>query len=302
MEFPVLMAELGRLGVEAQKFAALGAALRLRTSGEPVPPDVESSLRDVIDTLVPGGLDTLTPEEAATAANYVVFQTEEARELLRDPSRAPVWRIDDPAVLQSMGDLSRMLPRRMLAFAADRPALAAALTGRFLDVGTGVGAIALEAAARCPALHVVGLDIWDPALALARENVAASPYSSRIEIRKQSITDLDEEAAYSLAFLAAPFMDQDLVEAALDRLAVAVAADGYLVVALYIPPADRLVGALTRLRHIRSGGTPWTVEEMGAALTARGFVGIEAQPGPPNISISPTLVFARRPADRGSIT
>ena len=302
MEFPVLMAELGRLGIEAQKFAALGVALRLHASGEPVPPDVERALRDVINTLVPGGLGALTREEAVTAANYVTFQTEEARELLREPGRAPVWRIDDPAVLQSMGDLSRMLPRRMLAFAADRPALATALTGRLLDVGTGVGAIALEAAARCPALHVVGLDIWDPALALARENVAASPYSSRIEIRKQSITELDEEAAYSLAFLAAPFMNRDLVEAALDRLAVAIAAGGYLVIALYIPPSDQLVGALTRLRHIRSGGTPWTVEEMGTALKARGFVGIEAQPGPPSLSISPTLVFAQRSTDQEANT
>jgi precorrin-6B methylase 2 len=294
MDFPALMAELGRLGIEAQKFAAIGAALRLKASGEVVPPDVEASLRNVIDILMPSGLDALTPEDIRTALNYIVFQTDEARELLRDPARPPVWRIDDPDVLQSMGDLSRMLPRRMLAFAASRPALATALTGRFLDVGTGVGAIALEAAARCPTLQVVGLDIWEPALTLARANVAASPYASRIEVRKQSITDLDERAAYSLAFLAAPFMGRGLVEAAMDRLAVAIAPDGYLVVSLYIPPPDKLVGALTRLRHLRSGGTPWTIEEMSANMTSLGFTDIEAQPGPPNISISPTLLFARR--------
>jgi len=134
--------------------------MRLKERGEPVPPEVETSLRDVVVALLPGALDGLTREEINVALNYIIFQTEEARELLHDPARPPTWCIDDPAVLQSMGDLSRMLPRRMLAFAADRPALATAFTGRFLDVGTGVGAIALEAAARCPALRVVGLDIW----------------------------------------------------------------------------------------------------------------------------------------------
>ena len=299
MDFLTLMTELGRLGVEAQKFAAIGAALRLKASGEPIPTDVENGLRDVIGILAPGGFDALTPNEVNTAVNYIIFQIEEARELLSNPARPPVWQIEDTAVLQSMGDLSRMLPRRMLAFAASRPALATALTGRFLDVGTGVGAIALEAAALCPTLHVVGLDIWDPALSLARANVDASPYASRIEIRKQSITDLDEEAAYSLAFLAAPFMDRGLVEAAMDRLAIAIAPEGYLVVALYIPSLDKLVGALTRLRHLRSGGTSWTIEDMSAAMKARGFTDIEAQPGPPNLSIAPTLMFARRSSYRG---
>jgi precorrin-6B methylase 2 len=260
-----------------------------------VSPDVEAGLGNAISAVLPGTLDSLKPDEISVALNYIVFQIEEARELLQDPTRPPAWRIDDAAVLQSMGDLSRILPRRMLAFAANRPALAKAMTGRFLDVGTGVGAIALEAAARCPTLQVVGLDIWDPALELACANVAASPDAARIEIRKQSITDLNETAAYTVAFLAAPFMDRAVVEAALDRLAIAIAPEGYLVVSIYVPPPDKLVGALTELRRVRSGGHSWTTDDMSAAITARGFVDIELQPGPPALSISPTLVFARRP-------
>ncbi len=295
MDFPTLMTELGRLGIEVQRFAVTGAALQLRANGEPFARGVEASFRDAITAVLPGALDGLKPDDVRVAVNYVIFQMEEARELLRDPARPPTWRINDPDVLQSMGDLSRMLPRRMLAFAANRPALAKAMTGRFLDVGTGVGAIALEAAARCPTLTVVGLDIWDPALELARANVAASPDAARIEIRKQSITDLNEAAAYTVAFLAAPFMDQRVVEAALDRLAAAIAPDGYLVVSIYIPTADKVVGALTELRRVRSGGHSWSTDDMSAAISARGFVDIELQPGPPALSISPTLIFARRP-------
>jgi methylase of polypeptide subunit release factors len=216
---------------------------------------------------------------------------------LQHPARPPAWHIEDPAVLQSMGDMSRMLPRRIMAFAADRPALAKALTGRFLDVGTGVGAIALEAAARNPTLRVVGLDIWDPAIAIARANVAASAVHERIEIRKQSIAELAEAATYTLAFLAAPFMGKALIEVALDRLAVAVAPEGYLVVSIYIPPADKVLGPLIELRRVRNGGHPWTIEDMGAAMTSRGFVDLEIQTGPSGRGFMPTLLFARRSAD-----
>ena len=88
--------------------------------------------------MLPGSLEGLTEDEVGVALNYVAFQLEEAQEILRDPARPPVWQIEDPAVLQTMGDLSRALPRRILAFAAERPGLAVAATGRFLDVGTGV--------------------------------------------------------------------------------------------------------------------------------------------------------------------
>ena len=47
------------------------------------------------------------------------------------------------------------------------------------------------------------LDIWEPALALARANVAASPHAARIDIRAQDVTRLDEVAAYTLAWLPA---------------------------------------------------------------------------------------------------
>jgi SAM-dependent methyltransferase len=294
-DFPALMAELSRLGTELQKYAAIGAALRLKQTGEPVHPDVDASLRAAIAALLPGALDgPITHDEISVAINSIIYQLEDARELLKNPSRPPVWCIEDPSVLQSMGDMSRVLPRRIMAFAADRPALAKALTGRFLDVGTGVGAIALEAAARNPTLKVVGLDIWDPAIEIAKTNVAASAFRERIEIRKQSIVDLAEKATFTLAFLAAPFMGKALIETALDRLAVALAPEGYLVVSIYIPPADSVIGPLTELRRVRNGGYPWTVDEMSEAIKSRSFMDLEIQTGLPGRGFVPTLLFARR--------
>jgi Methyltransferase small domain len=199
MQFGAFQAELRRMGDVTRGLAAIGAALRLRQGKIEAHPDVRARLDDVIAALLPEGLDWLDQNQISAALALVNFPMEEARDLFEQPDRPPGWVVSDPAMLQAQGQISRNVVDRMIALAAERPALAAALTGRLLDVGTGVGAIALEAAARCPSLSVVGIDIWEPALALARVNVAASPDAARIEIRAQDVTSLDEVASYTLA-------------------------------------------------------------------------------------------------------
>jgi SAM-dependent methyltransferase len=172
----------------------------------------------------------------------------------------------------------------------ERPALAAALNGRMLDVGTGVAALALEAAAQRPSLSVVGIDIWEPALALARTNVEASPHAARVQVRSQDVATFAEIAAYTLVWLPAPFLARAVAEAELDRLALALAPGGYLAVGLYIPPADPVGSALGALRLTRSGGYVWQSVAMEAELSARGLNAVETCPGPPGVS----FVLGRR--------
>jgi precorrin-6B methylase 2 len=284
MQFQEFQAELRRMGDVARGLAAIGAALRLRQGKIEAHPDIDARLADVIAALLPDGLDWLDQDQISTALALVNFAMEEARDLFEKPDRPPGWVVRDPAMLQAQGQTSRNVVGRIVALAAERPALAATLTGRFLDVGTGVGAIALEAAARCPPLAVVGLDIWEPALALARVNVAASPDAARIEIRAQDVTCLDEMAAYTLAWLPAPFLSQEVAQAALDRLAAALARGGYLVVGLYLPPADPTGAALAALRLIRSGGHVWDSAAMAAELRSRGFIEVETCTGPPGVT------------------
>ena len=133
----------------------------------------------------------LDAPQVSDALVYVTSVIGEATELFHNPDRPHGWVIRDPATLQARGQSSRQNIRSIIALAADRPKLASSLTGRLLDVGTGVGGMALEAAERCPRLRVVGLDIWEPSLALARANVVASPHAARIEIRAQDVTQLD---------------------------------------------------------------------------------------------------------------
>ena len=184
-----------------------------------------------------------------------------------------------------MGHASRQNIRSIIALAADRPRLARSLAGRFLDVGTGVGAMALEAAEQCPSLRVVGIDIWQPSLALARNNVAASPNAARIEIRPQDVTELNEVAAYTLAWLPLPFLPRAVVGDAIDRLSLALVPNGHLVAGLFAVPPDKAGAALTALRVVRNGGDTWDTGEIEQLLRTRGFVDVESCPTPQTIFI-----------------
>ena len=233
MDFPTFQAELRRIGGTVQVFAAIGAALRLHQAKQQVDPTIQARLLAAVEAVLPGALNGLNPQQVSEALAYVTFQIGEATELFHNASRPPGWVLQDPAVLQALGQASRQNIRSIMALAANRPRLAASLAGRFLDVGTGVGAMALEAAEQCPSLQMVGIDIWEPSLALARINVAASPHAARIEIRQQDVTQLDEVAAYTVAWLPVPFLPRPVAEGAVDRLAVALVPSGHLVVGLY---------------------------------------------------------------------
>lgn len=59
---------------------------------------------------------------------------------------------------------------------------------RILDVGTGSGLIALMLAQRFPTAGVEGIDIHAPSLSQAVENVAASPFASRVIMREDDFS------------------------------------------------------------------------------------------------------------------
>ena len=86
-----------------------------------------------------------------------------------------------------------------------------------------------------------------------------------------------------------PNLPRPVAEAALNRLAAALASNGHLVVGLYAAPADKAGAALTALRVVRSGGHVWDIAEI-EQLRARGFVEVETCLVPPT-----TFVMGRRP-------
>ena len=92
--------------------------------------------------------------------------------------------------------------------------------GTFLDVGTGVGWLAIEAARSWAALRVVGVDPWEPALTLARQNLVQSGVAERVELRSQRVEQLEEETTFTLAWLPGPFIATEVADSAQRRPSV----------------------------------------------------------------------------------
>ena len=255
---------------------------------------VRSLLQDVVHRIDPTVLDGINPSQAQAALGLIRTSFRQAMDLLENPERAPGWVYEDPVVLDSQGQVSRLIVRGIAAAAAQRADLASRLQqpGTFLDVGAGVGWLAIEAAQSWPTLHVVGVDSWQPALDLARKNLAQSSVAERLEFRLQRIEELTDEAVFALAWLPAPFIGEEAMVIALERVYQALQPGGWLIVGLYPPPPDELGQILTKLRIVRSGGHPWMATEIEERLRTLGFESIETfSPMPPVL-----FVLGRRAA------
>jgi precorrin-6B methylase 2 len=294
MSFETLLAASQRMNASLEALAALGAELRLRREGSEGDPRVRRLLQDVVRSIDPNLLDGLDPNQEAVALGVISAFFRQASDLLNNPTRAPGWTYDDPTVLQAQGQGSRMGVRAIEELAALRPGLHETLRrpGAFLDVGTGVGWLAIEAARCWPALRVVGIDASERALTLARENIAATGMGERIELRAQRVEFLGDIEQFTLAWLPGPFLSPEIVPLALERTRRALRPDGWLVFVLYAPPPDPLGAALTALRTMRGGGHPWPPGEIESQLGALGFEHVETfATGLPIL-----LVVGKRPA------
>src|SRR5207248_339596 len=102
-------------------------------------------------------------------------------------AQAQGWRYSDPALLEAQGVRSiELVPVWVERLFPALDGLCEALdasTASFLDVGTGVGRLAIAMCEQYPVLRVVGLDPFDTPLALARRNVADAGLEDRIELR-----------------------------------------------------------------------------------------------------------------------
>ena len=293
MSYPDLLAKTRELADATQILGALGAELRLRQMEHKGHPEVRDALNSVLSNLEPGLLDGLEPGQAAAIVGRITFALEDALALIREPEQAPGWGHTNPAILQERGRGSRSVARHFANLARQRPELDAILTDcDFLDIGTGVGWLAIEAANLWSGMRIVGLDIWEPSLQLAETNIAAEGLQDRITLRRQSISDIDDEAAFDLVWLPSPFLPRDVVISALPRIAHALRLGGFLLFGMFAPHSpDALSRSLSNLQIIRSGGHIWQAEEITEQLGNIGlhdmeFVGGEGRSG--------SLVIARR--------
>ena len=169
----------------------------------------------------------------------------------------------------------------------------AAPGSRILDIGTGVGALALALAQDFPHAHVTGIDVLARAIELARADLRqAGPAAERVELRQQDAADLREPAAYDLVWLPAPFLPETALDAALPPVVAAIAPGGWLVAGTNPPPASPLAGAVARWNAVRNGGNALTADDVAARLPDLGLGHVAQRPTVPG---GPILVIGQRP-------
>ena len=255
MSFESLMNKYRTLNSSLEALAVIGAELSLRREELNGDPRVRSLLQEVVNRIDPELLNGIDANQERAALALIQTSFRQAIDLMENPARVPGWSYEDPLILESQGQVSRLIVRGIDTLAAQRPNLSAALRqpGAFLDVGTGIGWLAIEAARSWPALRVVGIDSWEPALTLVHKNLTESGVAERVELRSQRVEDLDDEKTFTLAWLPGPFIPGEIVATALERIQRALAPGGWLIFGLYPQPPSALGEALTNLRIVRGG-------------------------------------------------
>ena len=115
----------------------------------------------------------------------------------------------------------------------------------FLDVGTGTGWLAIAIARAYPRVQVVGIDIHEPALALARRNIADEQLTARIDVQRRDVVTVSDHSRFDAIWLPLPFLPADIVSPAWWR-AHALRPDGWLLAGTYGGFRRPAVGAARR--------------------------------------------------------
>ena len=258
MSYPSIQAKMNELCATAFMMGALGAELRLQQEGAAGDAQIRAVLKDAVGAIGVDGIEALEPPQRAVVIGQLTYALQEALDLIREPQRAAGWSYEDATILQDRGRGSRAMGQVIASLAQRRPPLAALLEAgpRFLDIGTGVAFIAIEAAKRWPKMQVTGIDIWEPALKLAESNIAAEGVGDRVRLRRQSVAEIDDEAAFDLVWMPSMFLPLPVIEAALPRVVRALAPGGMLILGTYAPPPGPFGRFASKLLTVRSGGIP----------------------------------------------
>jgi len=247
-------------------------------------PAVLAALDDVCEASGLPAADSLTSEQRALLADMVRSSFKQALAGLDVSKGDSGWKHTDVAVLDGQGRASTTLVPHMLEVMGDTP------TREILDVGTGVGLLAIALAQRLPVANIVGIDVWEPALVRARHHVGEAGLEERIEIRNQDVTTLAERDRYDCGWLPAPFLPEAVLVAAIPRVIDAVKPGGLVAIGVQKTPEDPLAAATQRLRNISDTGATQTVDSIRAMCHD---AGLEASVLNPDATIPIAFVGGR---------
>jgi SAM-dependent methyltransferase len=256
-----------------EAMAALAAEVNLALSGESAPPEVAAALRNVREAAGLGDLDELAPPQQMMLASVVRMQLAHALDLIDDPARSIGWTYTDPVILDGWGRGSMMVP---MIIAGAQPEFAD--FDSVLDVGTGVGLLAVAAAGVWPKAAIVGVDVWEPSLERARANVTQAGLDDRVTLRNQDVVDLEDVDAFDCVWVPTFFVTEPVLEDAMPALYRATRPGGWIVLGRFSPPPNPLAAATGALRTVRGGGADIDTDRAIELLEKAGFTSAHAAP------------------------
>ena len=265
MSFEELMGTVQGMSTALAALAAIGAELSLKSTGTCADPRVESALARVTTAAGVQDLDSIPPPQQAIALALIRLLFAQAADVLAAPERAPGWSYTDPNVLDGYGRGSMMVPMRLAA----APELANVTS--FLDVGVGVGLLAVSAANVWPDASVVGIDVWEPSLERARTNIDGAGLGGRVTLRDQDLVALDDVDAYDCAWVPTFFLPEDVLKTGLARMMRAVRPGGWVVLGVFLPSPDPVAQATNALNTVRGGGSVLDEARAAELLEDAGF-------------------------------
>jgi SAM-dependent methyltransferase len=199
-----------------------------------------------------------------------------------EPQALGRWRHTDEQLLQAQGRLSAsVIPLLAEVLFPHVPGLLDRLgseSGAFLDVGAGVAAVSIAMCRQYPAIRAVGLEPAAAPLELARRNVAQAGLGDRVELRERRVEELDDEAAFDVAWLSASFLAAETLPVALRTVHRALRPGGLLLTGTLDPRGDDAEAAVARLRMTLWGGGVVAPDDVVAMVEAAGYLDVTAVP------------------------
>jgi SAM-dependent methyltransferase len=217
----------------------------------------------------------------------------QAAALVDGPDEA--WNAHSDSTLTAQGEASgsaaALFARFVLPHTGDLADRLAQPGARMLDVGTGVGALAVGFAQTFPHLHVTGIDIMPRVLDIARARVRSSEVGSRVELRLQDVAELSDVACYDLVWVPAPFVPEPALRAGIPRAVTALRPGGLLMLGHGSLEGTDLDVAITRFKTVAYGGTALDGPSAVNLLDQHGLTSAQTVPTPPG---APRITVGRR--------
>ncbi len=285
----------------ATGLAALVAALDAKASGKPLDPALAGRVQDLLTVLGAGDLlNDLSAADATPLVPEIRQHLSFNAKLLYAETRATSWSYGDDRLLEDVGEFARAHAHaiaKMIVPSLEGVAQRfAAPGGAFLDIGVGVGGLAVELAQLFPQLRIVGIDVFQPSLALARARVEKAGLGKRIELREQGAENLEDDKAFDLAWIPVPFIPERVLPAAAERTHRSLRPGGWVIMAYANPEGlDAASVACWRLRLSTWGGPQWSPGEAEKLLRDKGYAEVRTLPKPPGAPVG-FAVGRRKPA------